>query len=109
MRVRFLAMAAAIWTAANAGLYLVVIHAQDGSPVWWYLAALGLATASFALAAAELWPTPMLITGVVVLTACAVAGILTIGLLLVPGIVAAVASLASRPHLPRPRAGMPAG
>jgi hypothetical protein len=109
MRVRLLAVAAAIWTAANAGFYLVVIHAQGGSPAWWYLAVLGVAAASFALAAAEVWPTPMLITGVVVLIACAVAGILSIGVLLVPGIVAAVAALASRPHLPRPRASRPAG
>jgi len=116
MRARILAIVAAAWTAANAGIYLLVISAQGNSPVWWYLAVLGTAALLFAFAAARLWPVPMLITGAVLLTAAALAGVLSIGLLLVPGVLAAVAALgptrpppAGQPRAGRPRAGMPAG
>jgi hypothetical protein len=57
----------------------------------------------------------MLITGAVLLTAAALVGVLSIGLLLVPGVLAAVAALgptrptAGQPRPARPRAGMPAG
>ena len=116
MRARILAIAAAVWTAANAGIYLLVISAQGNSPAWWYLAILGISALLFALAACRLWPVPMLITGAVLLTAAALAGVLSIGLLLVPGVLAAVAALGpTRPRPARrarptgPRAGMPAG
>ncbi|MBO0814693.1 MAG: hypothetical protein J2P30_06020 [Actinobacteria bacterium] len=59
---------------------------------------------------------PMLITGAVLLTAAALVAVLSIGLLLVPGVLAAVAALgpthpppAGQPRPARPRAGMPAG
>ena len=65
MRARFLVIGAAVWTAANAGIYFVVISAQGNTPAWWYLAVLGAATLSFALAAGRLWPVPMLTTGAV--------------------------------------------
>src|SRR5215470_12017176 len=113
MRARILAIGAAVWTAANAGIYLLVISAQGNSPAWWYLAILGASTLFFVLAAARMWPAPMLITGAVLLTAAALIGVLSIGLLLVPGVLAAVAALGptrpppdGRPRPTRPRAGM---
>jgi hypothetical protein len=109
MRVRYLAIAAAVWVAANAGLYLVTIHAQGNSPAWWYVATLAVAAAAFALAAAGLWPRPMLIAGTVVLIADAVLGILSIGVFLIPGVIAAVVALASQPGPKRPRAGINPG
>ena len=116
MRARILAIAAAVWTAANAGIYFLVISAQGNSPAWWYLAILGISALLFALAACRLWPVPMLITGAVLLTAAALVGVLSIGLLLVPGVLAAVAALgptrpppARQARPTRPRAGMPAG
>ena len=93
MRARFLAIGAAVWTAANAGIYFVVISAQGNTPAWWYLAVLGAATVLFALAAGRLWPVPMLITGAILVTGAALAGVLSIGMLLVPGVLAAVAAL----------------
>jgi hypothetical protein len=115
MRARFLAIGAAVWTAANAGLYLLVISAQGNSPAWWYLAVLGTAALLFALAAGRLWPAPLLIIGAVLATAAALVGVLSIGLLLVPGVLAAVAALGptrrQRGHPPAgpTRAGMPTG
>ena len=116
MRARILAIGAAVWTAVNAGIYLLVISAQGNSPAWWYLAILGISVVLFLLAACRLWPVPMLITGAVLLTAAALVGVLSIGLLLVPGVLAAVAALGptrrppvGQPRARGPRAGMPAG
>jgi hypothetical protein len=92
MRARYLAVAAAAWTAANAVLYFAVIHAQGGSPAWWYVAVLAAVLTMLALAVAGRWPRPMLIASAVLLAGCAVAGALSIGLLLVPGVVAALAA-----------------
>jgi hypothetical protein len=114
MRARFLAICAAVWTAANAGIYLLIISAQGNSPAWWYVAVVGTAALLFILAAARLWPTPLLITGAVLLSAAALIGLLSIGVLLVPGVLAAVAAIGSirrrqggESESPRPRAGVP--
>ena len=109
MRARILAIVAAVWTVANAGIYLLIISAQGNSPAWWYLATLGTAALLFALAACRLWPVPLLITGAILLTGAALAGVLSIGMLLVPGVLAAVAALGPtrRPQAGHPRAGMP--
>ena len=115
MRARFLAIAAAVWTAANAGIYLLIISAQGNSPEWWYLAVLGTSALLFVLAAGRVWPVPLLITGAVLLTAATLIGVLSIGPLLVPGVLAAVAALGStrrqggRPPASRPRERMPTG
>jgi hypothetical protein len=112
MRVRFLAIGAAVWTAANAGIYLLIISAQHNSPQWWYVAVLGAAALLFALAAGRLLQVPLLITGAVLLTGAALIAVLSMGLLLVPGVLAAVAALGptrrppgGQPEAPRPRAG----
>jgi len=46
VRGRYLAIAAAAWTAVFAGLYVVLIRAQGNSPVWWVVAALAAAIAA---------------------------------------------------------------
>ena len=102
MRARFLAIGAAVWTAANAGIYFLVISAQGNTPAWWYVAVLGASTLLFALAAGRLWPVPLLMTGAILLTGAALAGVLSIGMLLVPGLLAAVAALGPTR---RPQAG----
>ena len=93
MRARVQALGAAGWTAANAVIYLMVMSAQDDSPAWWYVAVLGAAALLFVLAAGQWWPAPLLIIGAVLVTAAALTGVLTIGMLLVPGVLAAVAAL----------------
>jgi len=82
MRARFLAIGAAVWAAANAGIYLLVMSAQGNSPAWWYPAVLGTAALLFLLAAGRLWPVPLLIIGATLVTGAALAGMLSIGLLL---------------------------
>ena len=111
MRARFLAIGAAVWTAANAGIYYLVISAQGNTPAWWYLAVLGVSTLLFALAAGRLWPVPLLITGAILVTGAALAGVLSIGMLLVPGVLAAIAAIGPTrsPQAGHPRAGMPTG
>jgi hypothetical protein len=111
MRARFLAIGAAVWTAANAGIYFVVISAQGNTPAWWYLGVLGASTLLFALAAGRLWPVPLLITGAILVTGAALAGVLSIGMLLVPGVLAAVAALGPtrRPQAGHPGARIPTG
>jgi len=114
MRARFLAIGAAVWTAANAGIYLLIISAQHNPPQWWYVAVLGTAAFLFALAAGRLWQVPLLIIGAALVTGAALIAVLSIGLLLVPGVLAAVAALGptrrprgGQPKAPRPRAGVP--
>ena len=77
----------------------------------WLLVAGGSAALLFVLAAGRLWPVPLLITGAILLSGAALAGVLSIGMLLVPGALAAVAALGPtrRPQAGHSRAGMPAG
>jgi len=98
-------------SAMSAGIYFLVISAQGNTPAWWYLAVLGTSTLLFALAAGRLWPAPLLITGAILLTGAALAGVLSIGMLLVPGVLAAVAALGPTRHQQarHPRTGIPTG
>jgi hypothetical protein len=107
VRGRYLAVAAAAWTAAFAGLYMIVVWAQGNSPVWWVVAALVAAIAMLLLAAADLWAMPMLIAAAVLLGGLAIAGSPSIGLLLAPAAAAAV--LAVIRLADRPRSGTPTG
>jgi hypothetical protein len=106
MRSRYLMLGAAVWAAGYTGIYLAVIHGQGNSPAWWYVALLAAGTGSLVLAGAGRRPRPLLIVGVVCLGLAALAGVLSIGLLLVPGVVAAAVA-AARPSW-RPHAGGPA-
>jgi hypothetical protein len=106
MRSRYLMLGAAVWAAGYTGIYLAVIHGQGNSPAWWYVALLAAGAGSLVLAGAGRRPRPLLIVGVVCLGLAALAGVLSIGLLLVPGVVAA-AIAAARPSW-RPHAGGPA-
>jgi hypothetical protein len=106
MRRRYLAIGAAIWTAAFTGLYVILIRAQGNSPVLWVVAALAAAIAMLVLAAAGRWVTPMLIAASVLLAGLTIAGSPSIGLLLAPAVGAALLAVIRRDH--RPRSGAPA-
>jgi hypothetical protein len=80
-------------------LYFAVIHAQGGSPAWWYVGVLAVTMTMLSLAAAGRWARPMLIASAILLGGSAVAGAPSIGLLLVPGAVLALAA-ASRSRRP---------
>ena len=107
MRGRYLAIAAAAWTAAFTGLYVILIRVQGSPPVWWVVAALAAATAMLVIAATGRWAVPSLITASVLLAGLTILGSPSIGLLLAPAVVAAIVAairLAGRPH-----SGAPAG
>jgi hypothetical protein len=94
MRGRYLAMGAAAWAAGYAAIYVGIVRGQGNSPAWWYVALLGAGIAVLALATAGRWPRPMLISGTVLLALAALAGLLSIGILLFPGVVGAAVAAA---------------
>lgn len=101
MRSRYLAIGAAVWAAGYAGLYVVVVSKQDNSPAWWYLALLAAGAGSVAVAVIRRWPRPTLIFGAACIALAALVGVLSIGMLLVPAVVAAAVAAAGtsrRPH-----------
>lgn len=89
VRSRYLVPGAAVWASGYTGIYIVIVGGQGSSPAWWYVALLAAGAGSLALAAAGRRPRPPLIIGAVCLALAALAGVLSIGLLLVPGVVAA--------------------
>jgi len=100
VRSRYLAIGAAVWAAGYAGLYVVVVSKQGNSPAWWYLALLAAGAGSLAVAAIRRWPRPALIFGAACMALAALAGVLSIGMLLVPAVVAAAVAAAAASHRP---------
>jgi hypothetical protein len=97
MRSRFLVLAAVIWAAVYIGVYFAVVSSQGNSPAWWYVALLAAGAGSLAFAAAGRWRRQQpLLLGVACLGLAALAGALSIGLLLIPAVVAAAVA-AGRP------------
>lgn len=100
MRPRYLAIAAAIWTVGFGAFYTVVIHSQGDAPAWWLLAALGVASVLLVLPVSGVLPAsgrrrrPLLISGTVILGLCALLGILSIGILLIPAVCLATVAAA---------------
>jgi len=82
-------------------IYLAVISSQGDTPAYWFLAALA-AAGLCALATAVTAGARPLVANVIILALCAVAGLLSVGILLVPAIVAAAMGLsfASRSRQP---------
>ena len=106
MRYKYLVIGAAVWATGYAGVYVMVVSQQGNSPAWWYVALLAAGAGSLAFAATRRWPRPALIVGVASLALAALAGILSIGMLLVPAVVAATAATAVTAQ--RPPASEPA-
>ena len=100
VRSRYLAIGAAVWAAGYAGLYVVVISEQGNSPAWWYVALLAAGAGSLAVAATRRWPRPALLFGAACMALAALAGVLSIGMLLVPAVVAAAVAAAGTSHRP---------
>jgi hypothetical protein len=103
---RWLAVGAVVWTAGYAGVYLAVVSGQGSPPAWWYVALLGVGAGSLAFAAAGLWPRPGMVLGAAGLAVAALAGALSIGMLLIPAVAAAAAAAAGPSR--RRRSGDPA-
>lgn len=86
-----LAAADAAMVVAFVIVYLLILHSQGNSPVYWFLAFLVAATVCAVTAAVRRTPQPM-IANLVILAVCAVLGILSIGALLLPAIACGVMS-----------------
>lgn len=83
-----MAMISALWVAIYAGAYFFVIKAQHGDVAVGYLLLL-LVDVLVCLVAGFGWRTRGLLTGALVTTAAAtVPGLLSIGLLLIPALIA---------------------
>lgn len=94
MRSRWLAIGAAVWTAGYAGFYFLIVGGQGDPPAWWYVALLAMGAGSLAFAAAGLRHRPTMIFGATCLALAALAGALSIGMVLVPAVVAAAVAAA---------------
>jgi len=90
VKVRLLALGLVVWVAAYAWVYVESMRDQGSTPYWWYLAIMG-AGAVPSLLAAGLRSRSVLICGAVVLAIAAVLALPSIGMLLLPGVIAAAA------------------
>ena len=72
-------------------VYLLIIRSQGNGPVYWFLVFLA-AAAVCALVAAVRRAPQLLIANLVILAVCAVLGLLSIGVLLLPAIAVGVMS-----------------
>lgn len=97
---RILAAAAAIWVAGYTVGYAALVRDQGDAPAIWYLVVLVTACVGFVVTTVQ--PSrPRPLVAAIALSACAsVLGMLTIGVFLVPAILAGIAALAIRPRRP---------
>jgi hypothetical protein len=106
MRSRWLVIGAAVWTAGYGGVCLAVIAGQGSAPAWWYVALLVGAAGSLVVASAGQRRRPILIVAAAMLAVAALAGVLSIGMLLVPAVVATAVAAAGPSR--RRQSGQPA-
>lgn len=98
VKVRLLALGLAVWVAAYAWVYAESMRDQGSTPYWWYLAIIGAGAVPSLLAAAGLRSRSVLICGVVILGIAAVLALPSIGMLLLPGVIAAAAAAVLSPR-----------
>jgi len=91
VKVRLLALGLAVWVAAYAWVYVESMRDQGNTPYWWYLAVIAAGAVPSLLAALGLQSRPVLICGAVILGIAAVLALPSIGMLLLPGVIAAAA------------------
>jgi hypothetical protein len=91
VKVRLLALSLAAWVAAYAWVYVESMRDQGSTPYWWYLEIIGAGAVPPMLAAAGFRSRSVLICGAVILGVAAVLALPSIGMFLLPGVVAAAA------------------
>jgi hypothetical protein len=91
VKVRLLALGLAAWVAAYAYVYVASMRDQGSTPYWWYVAIIGAGAVPPMLAAAGLRSRSALIGGAVVLGIAAVLALPSMGMLLLPAVIAAAA------------------
>jgi hypothetical protein len=87
------AAAATAWSVVYVVVYLWVIDAQEGAIAWCYVVLIVLAALSFALAALGIWARAALTVGLVTSALAMLVGLLSLGALLAPTVVAALIPL----------------
>ena len=97
MRYRFLAGGAAVWALAFGVGYVALIRAQDSTVAWWYVALIVTGAAALGGFAVGRWGRRALVLGLVVLAVCTLLGLASIGMFLLPAVVAAAVAVALRP------------
>ncbi len=92
---RWSLVAAALWIVGYLGVYLLVLRGADDGPAWWYVAFLGIAELALCLAAAGVGGQPLIVGVAVMLVLAMLAGLLSIGLLMLPAVAAVGFALAA--------------
>ena len=95
MRTRWCAIVAAVWALGYVLVYVTVVRGQGNDVAWWYVGLVWLASLLASSVVFVRSPRPMLFVALVVYAACMVLGALTIGLLLLPSVLATAVALAS--------------
>jgi hypothetical protein len=98
---RLLALFAAVWTGGFLAVYLNTVMGQGTQPATWYLLLLALAIGLLIAAASQPARSWALAAALVVLGLATLAGLLSIGLGLVPADLLAAASLVLPPRAGR--------
>ena len=91
VKVRLLAVGLAVWVAAYAWVYVASMRDQGSTPYWWYVAIVGAGAVPPILAVAGLRSRSVLICGAVILAIAAVLALPSIGMLVLPAVIAASA------------------
>jgi len=91
VKVRLVALGLAAWVAAYAWVYVASMRDQGSTPYWWYVAIVGAGAVPPILAVAGLRSRSVLICGAVILGIAAVLALPSIGMLLLPAVIAAAA------------------
>jgi hypothetical protein len=91
VKVRLLALGLAAWVAAYAWVYVESMRDQGSTPYWWYLAIIGAGGMPPMLAAAGLRSRSLLVCDAVILGIAAVLALPSIGMFLLPGVIASAA------------------
>ena len=95
VRSRYLAGVAAGWAFAYTCGYVALIHRQEDSTVaWWYVALIAGGVVALGGAAAGRWGRRGLVLGLAVLVVATLLGAMTIGVFLIPAVLAAVVAVA---------------
>jgi hypothetical protein len=93
---RCLAIAATVWAAGFVAVYVALVREQGNPPAWWYVALVAAGALLVALPRVGRWAKRRLILGALLLGLAALAGALSIGLLLAPAV--ALAAIAAARH-----------
>jgi hypothetical protein len=105
VRARWCAIVAAVWALGYVLAYAAVIRSQDGAIAWWYVGLVWLASLLASSVAFLRSPRPALLAALVLYAACMLLAARTLGLLLLPSVVATAVAVASTPGRVRPEQG----